>query len=73
MIAIELVKPGSADPNPGLAKDVDAEALQEGVIVLMCGTYGNVIRQLPPLVIIDDLLTEALDIFGSVISACAAR
>ena len=34
----------------------------EGVIVLTCGTYGNVIRLLPPLTIPDDLLTEGLDV-----------
>jgi 4-aminobutyrate aminotransferase / (S)-3-amino-2-methylpropionate transaminase / 5-aminovalerate transaminase len=70
VIAIESVKPGSAEPNPGLTKDVGVAALRESVIVLTC---GNVIRPLPPpLVIIDDLLTEALDILGSAISTCAA-
>ncbi|MBS9376113.1 4-aminobutyrate aminotransferase [Rhodococcus sp. B50] len=55
------------------AEDVGAAALQEYAIVLTCGTYGNVIRVLPPLVITDDVLTQALDILGSAIRTCAAR
>jgi 4-aminobutyrate aminotransferase-like enzyme len=35
---------------------------QEGLLVLTCGTYGNVLRFLPPLVIGEDLLGEGLDI-----------
>ena len=34
----------------------------EGLLVLTCGTYGNVLRFLPPLVIGEDLLNEGLDI-----------
>jgi 4-aminobutyrate aminotransferase/(S)-3-amino-2-methylpropionate transaminase len=41
--------------------------LERGVVVLTCGTYGNVIRLLPPLVIPDVLLTEGLDILSDVI------
>ena len=33
-----------------------------GLVVLTCGTYGNVLRFLPPLVIGEDLLSEGLDI-----------
>lgn len=62
MLAIELVHAGTAEPNPELTKVVAADLLSQGVIVLTCGTYGNVIRLLPPLVISDDLLAEALDV-----------
>ena len=58
MLAIEFVKPGTAEPDPDLTKAVAAEALAQGVMLLTCGTYGNVIRLLPPLVIRDDLLDE---------------
>ena len=45
--------------------------LAEGVLILTCGTYGNVIRLLPPLVIGDELLTEALEVLEAAIRANA--
>ena len=62
MIAVELVRPGTTDPDPDLARAVSAAAHAEGVIVLTCGTYGNVLRLLPPLAIDDTLLGEGLDV-----------
>lgn len=62
MIAIEIVKPGSTEPDPDLTKAVAAYALSQGVVILTCGTYGNIIRLLPPLVIGDDLLDDALGV-----------
>ena len=43
-------------------------AIAEGVIVLTCGTYGNVIRFLPPLSIGDELLNEGLDVVAAALS-----
>ncbi|WP_134768685.1 4-aminobutyrate--2-oxoglutarate transaminase [Nocardioides sp. 1609] len=62
MIAVELVRAGGTDPDPDLARRVAAAAHAEGVIVLTCGTYGNVLRFLPPLAISDALLDEAFDV-----------
>ena len=62
MIAVELVKPGSTEPDAELTKALCAGAHAAGVIVLSCGTYGNVLRFLPPLTISDDLLIEGLDV-----------
>ncbi|WP_203336451.1 4-aminobutyrate--2-oxoglutarate transaminase [Nocardioides limicola] len=62
MVAVELVRPGSTDPDPELARTVAAAAHSQGVVVLTCGTYGNVLRFLPPLSIPDHLLAEALDV-----------
>ena len=64
MIAVELVKPGTTEPDPALAKALAAGAHAAGVIVLTCGTYGNVLRFLPPLAISDALLTEGLDVLA---------
>ncbi|GAW51179.1 MULTISPECIES: 4-aminobutyrate--2-oxoglutarate transaminase [unclassified Nocardioides] len=61
MIAVELVRPGTTEPDADLAKSIAAHAHSRGVIVLTCGTYGNVIRFLPPLSISDELLDEGLD------------
>lgn len=62
MIAIELVEPGTKEPNPAATGAVAKACHAAGLIVLTCGTYGNVLRFLPPLVIGEDLLNEGLDI-----------
>ncbi len=62
MVAVELVDPTTGEPDAGLTGRVAATAHAAGVIVLTCGTYGNVIRLLPPLSISDDLLNEGLDV-----------
>lgn len=69
MIAIELVKPGTMDPDPELAGRVSKAAHAQGVVTLTCGTYGNVIRFLPPLTIPDHLLREGLDIVAAAFDA----
>jgi 4-aminobutyrate aminotransferase / (S)-3-amino-2-methylpropionate transaminase / 5-aminovalerate transaminase len=61
MIAVELVKPGTSDPNPELTEALSKAAHASGVIVLTCGMFGNIIRLLPPLTISDELLTEGVD------------
>ena len=62
MIAIELVRARHASsPTPRPPRRSRRPATREGVLVLTAGTYGNVLRFLPPLVIRDDLLDEALD------------
>ena len=64
MMAIELAQPGTLEPAPELAKAVAAQCHSRGVLLLVCGTYGNVIRLLPPLVIGEELLAEGLDILA---------
>jgi 4-aminobutyrate aminotransferase/(S)-3-amino-2-methylpropionate transaminase len=64
MAAVELVSDGaSKTPDPAAAAKVLARCHAEGVIVLKAGTFDNVVRMLPPLVIGEDLLTEGLEIF----------
>jgi len=62
MQAIELIKPGSKDPNPEAMAKVIKYCQQNGVLILTAGTYGNVIRFLPPVVITEELLNDALDV-----------
>jgi 4-aminobutyrate aminotransferase/(S)-3-amino-2-methylpropionate transaminase len=70
MLAIELVDGGgSKDPNPALTAKVSMACHEQGLITLTCGTFGNVIRFLPPLVIGDDLLNEGLDILEGALAA----
>ncbi|MFG2864612.1 4-aminobutyrate--2-oxoglutarate transaminase [Streptomyces sioyaensis] len=69
MIAIELVKSGSKEPNPEATAALAKACHQEGLLVLTTGTYGNVLRFLPPLVIGEDLLGEGLDILEGAFAA----
>ena len=62
MIAIELVKSGTSEPDAELTKKLSTAAHAAGVVILTCGMFGNIIRLLPPLTISDDLLTEGLDV-----------
>jgi len=62
MQAIELVVPGSIEPNSAAMAKVLKYCTSNGVFILSAGTYNNVIRFLPPLVITDDLLADALSV-----------
>jgi 4-aminobutyrate aminotransferase/(S)-3-amino-2-methylpropionate transaminase len=62
MIAVELVRPGTLEPDAALTRAVAAACHAEGVVVLTAGTFGNVLRFLPPLVIGEALLSDALDV-----------
>ena len=65
MQAIELVRPGTMDPNPEATDAVMKHCHQNGVLVLNAGTYNNVLRFLPPLAISDELLHDALDVLAA--------
>ncbi|MGA7055711.1 MAG: 4-aminobutyrate--2-oxoglutarate transaminase [Mycobacterium sp.] len=67
MIAVELVKSGTTDPDPELTEKLATAAHAAGVIVLTCGMFGNIIRLLPPLTISDELLTEGLDVLSGIL------
>lgn len=68
MLAIELVKPGGKEPNPEATAALAKACHQQGLLVLTTGTYGNVVRFLPPLVIGEELLNEGLDVLEDAIS-----
>ncbi len=67
MFAIELVRPGTLEPDAELAKKIAAACHASGVVVLTCGTWGNVIRLLPPFVISDELLGRGLDVLADAV------
>ncbi len=64
MIGIEFADPDSLDPRPDLAKALLQQAFERKVLLLTCGTYGQVVRIIPPLVTTDaevDLAVDAID------------
>ncbi len=71
MMAIELCKPGTTEPDPARTAAVAAYCHRNGVVVLTCGTWGNVFRFLPPLSISDALLEEAFDVVSEAFAATA--
>jgi 4-aminobutyrate aminotransferase/(S)-3-amino-2-methylpropionate transaminase len=73
MIAVEIVEPGSTTPDPATTQAVARTCHQAGVVVLTCGTFGNVLRFLPPLVIPEDLLTAGLDLIDDAFAQVAGR
>ena len=69
MMAIEFVDPETGHPDAALTSLVARAAHAAGVIVLTCGTYGNVIRFLPPLSISDELLREGVQVVADALAA----
>ncbi len=71
MLAIELCRPGTLEPDAARAAAVSAYCHRQGVVTLTCGTWGNVFRFLPPLSISDALLEEAFDVVAEAFAATA--
>ena len=67
MLAIEFADPITLEPRADVARAVAGACHAEGLLVLVCGTYGNVIRLLPPLVIGTDLLEDGLRVLTTAI------
>ena len=72
MIAVEIVQPGTKTPDAELTTKVAKACHANGLLVLTAGTYSNVLRFLPPLVMPDHLLTEALDILSDQFTTAVA-
>ena len=70
MMAVEIVSEGNV-PDAARAGAVSAFCHSQGVVTLTCGTYGNVLRFLPPLVSPDPLLTEAFEVVAAAFDATA--
>ena len=68
MMAMELVRPGTLEPDAEAARRIVGECHRAGVVVLSCGSYGNVIRLLPPLVIEEALLADGLEVLAGAVT-----
>jgi len=72
MVAVEFFHDGDhARPAPEIAKAVIAAALQRGLLLLSCGSYGNVLRLMVPLTIEQAVLDEGLDLLAAAMDAAA--
>jgi 4-aminobutyrate aminotransferase / (S)-3-amino-2-methylpropionate transaminase / 5-aminovalerate transaminase len=72
MLAVELVSdPEAKTPDPAFTAAVNRACHAEGLVTLTAGTYGNVLRFLPPLASPDHLLAEGLDILAGAFAATA--
>ena len=70
MAAIEFVTDRSTkEPDPAAASKIVAACHAEGVILLKAGTYDNIVRMLPPLVISDELLNDGLSVLEKAVRA----
>ncbi len=69
MLALELVRPGTTDPDPGRTAEAARACHEAGLLILTCGTYGNVLRLLPPLVIGEQDLTRGLSLLTEALAA----
>jgi 4-aminobutyrate aminotransferase/(S)-3-amino-2-methylpropionate transaminase len=69
MQAIELVVPGTKTPNTAAMNAVVKYCQSKGVLILTAGTYSNVVRFLPPIVIADELLKDALSVLDEALAS----
>lgn len=69
MIAIELIHDEDKAPNREAVAQIVSYAHAHGLLLLAAGTYGNVVRFLPPLSISDELLAEGLGILRDAVTA----
>ena len=72
MIAIEFAEEESLAPRPDLAKGLMAEAMARNLLLLTCGTYGQAVRIIPPLVTTDDEVEMAIGAIGDALVAIGA-
>ncbi len=72
MLAVELTRPGTLEPDTESTAAVARFCHGEGVLVLTAGTYGNVLRFLPPLVMPQHLLEDAISVLDKAFASLAA-
>jgi 4-aminobutyrate aminotransferase/(S)-3-amino-2-methylpropionate transaminase len=72
MVAVEIVRPGTREPDAELTGRIARACHAQGVVVLTAGTFGNVLRFLPPLVMGLELLREGFDVVEAAVAAGAS-
>lgn len=72
MVGVELVD-ADGSPASGLAAHVLRHACEQGLLLLSCGAYGQVVRLIPPLVVAEDQVDQAVGIFAEALGKAAAQ
>jgi 4-aminobutyrate aminotransferase/(S)-3-amino-2-methylpropionate transaminase len=72
MVGIEFADPDTLAPRPDLAKAVITEALAHRLLLLTCGTWGQVVRIIPPLVTTEQEIDQSLSILSATFSTALA-
>lgn len=72
MLAVEFADPSDLAPRPDLARALLAEAMARKLLVLTCGTRGQAVRVIPPLVTTDDEADRAVETIGEALDAIGA-
>ena len=70
MVGVEFTTPEGA-PGTEISKAVKDECLQSGLLLMLCGTYHQVVRWIPPLIVNPEQLGTALDIFERAVAKTA--
>jgi 4-aminobutyrate aminotransferase len=73
MVAVEFIKDSKKTPNPEIVKKIRKKCLENGLILISCGTHDQVIRFVPPLIVEKEHLEETLKIFESSLANSVER
>jgi 4-aminobutyrate aminotransferase/(S)-3-amino-2-methylpropionate transaminase len=73
MLAVEIVAPGTTEPDAATTARVSAACHAAGLVTLTCGTFGNVLRFLPPLVTPEHLIADGLDVLEQAFAGVRAE
>ena len=68
MAAIEFAEPGTLKPRPDLTKKLLHDALDRHLLLLSCGTYGQAVRVIPPLVTTEAEIDQAVSTIAEVLA-----
>jgi 4-aminobutyrate aminotransferase len=72
MIGVEFAQGPELTPRPDLAKGILHEAFERKLLLLSCGTYGQVVRVIPPLVTTDEEVETAIGVISESLTAVGA-
>lgn len=68
MVGVEFTNPDGS-PGSEVSAAVKKYCFDDGLLLMQCGTYGQTIRWIPPLIVDEALLKEAIEIFANAIRA----
>jgi 4-aminobutyrate aminotransferase len=71
MVGVEMSSPSERSPLPETAKAVQSGCLSQNMLILTCGTYGNVVRWIPPLVVTEEQINDGLIRFEQAMASLA--